>query len=167
MMTFRKLFLFGLIVALGLVGSAYFLEYYFHLDPCPLCHLQRYVLFAIIMFFFLGIVNTWGYVAKLFFSGSNIFFSLLGILLALRHVWLQYSATVEGVTTGCTAGLERLLQFQPLMTVLKEVLINSESCSKIDFTILKLPLSVWSLLSFILIFAYSCFIFQSTTKRRV
>jgi len=167
MMTFRKLFLLGLIIALGLVGSAYFLEYYFNLDPCPLCHLQRYVLFAIIIFFFLGVMSTWGYTVKLFLSGSNIFFSLLGILLALRHVWLQYSATEEGITTGCTAGLERLLQFQPLMTVLKEVLMNSESCGKIDFTILKLPLSVWSLLSFMLIIAYSCFIFRSITKRRI
>lgn len=163
---FQWLSFLGLMVALGLVGIAYCLEYYFRLNPCPLCHLQRYILFVIAFFFLLGAIYDWGHLGKIVFSASNGFFSVLGILLALRHVWLQYM-TVDDGTLSCTAGLERLLQFQPLMDVLKEVLINANGCNKIDFTILKLPLSVWSLFGFMVFFVYSCFMFGFITKRRI
>lgn len=168
MFTVRILSLVGMVGSLSLVSGAYFLEYYFKLDPCPLCHLQRYVLFAITFFFFVGIFfpKQCGRWLKFLLGFVEIVLSVLGISLALRHIWLQYTVT-DDMVSNCTAGLERLLQFQPLMQVLEEVLIKSNACGKIDFTILKLPLSVWSLFGFIALLCYSCWIIFWIIKRRI
>ncbi len=160
----KKLALGGLISGLCLAG-AYVLEHQLHWEPCSLCLLQRYVLGALSGLFFLGALHNCKSMGRYFYLLSTILMSSLGMLLAIRHLWLQYFLPPED-SVSCTAGLEQLLEFQPVLSALKEVILNSKDCTQID-TLLTIPLSAWSLLGFSGFIAWSASIGYQQIKRRI
>jgi disulfide bond formation protein DsbB len=164
--SFRSLCLLGCIASLFLLGCAYIIQYSYKIEPCPLCLIQRYVFIVIAFLFALAALHK-PQNSKVRFSyiGLILFFSILGIVLAARHVWLQYLPQPEVAT--CGGGLERMLAFMPFLEVLQEVFDASPACSQIDFTILHLSIPVWTLSAFIgfLIFAGLILILQ--IKRRI
>ncbi len=164
--TFRWLFILGSLVSFSMLSFAYLLEYHLDLEPCPLCLLQRYILWAIFCSFTIGAIHNGTMVARILYSTCSVFLSIIGIILASRHVWLQYFAPHE--IADCMAGLERMLAFKPFLEVLKEVFFHtSAECARIDFTFLKLSLPAWSLLSFIGFAIFSILIGWLQIKRRI
>lgn len=147
-LNFRTLFASIGVVSLILLGFAYFFEYHYQLEPCPLCLLQRYTLWAIVFVVFIGVLQNCKSFGKVLYSLGVILFSTLGAILSARHVWLQHLPPGTQMPS-CTAGLEKMLAFKPFFEVMKEVFIGSEGCTKIDFTILGLSLSAWTLCYFI------------------
>jgi len=149
-----------------LLSVAYFIEFHFHLEPCPLCLLQRYTFIGLTVLSVTAFIHRPQYKGKISYAILQLFFCLIGILLTFRHLWLQYFAPND-IVLSCTAGLNRLLQFQPIFDTLKEVIFQSEGCTDIDFTILTLPLSAWSLFCFIGFFCYNSVILSLIIKRRI
>lgn len=145
-LSFRQLFLAAALVCLAFLGLAYGLQFQLKLEPCPLCLLERYVFWCIAFVLILGSIHSvksWG---RFVYSGFLIFFGLLGISLTLRHLWLQQLPPEK--VPACTAGLERLLAYQPFLQVLKTVLTASGECAKADFILLGLSLPAWAFLAF-------------------
>lgn len=145
--TFRSLFFLGALISLIFLLGTYVLEYGFQLEPCPLCYVQRGALFGIVVLFWLATLQNCKGNGRLIYCASIFIFSILGIVLASRHLWLQYVSPVH--ESNCLAGFEQMLEFMPLLEVLKETFHGSQECSKIDFTFLALPLPAWSLFSFV------------------
>jgi protein dithiol:quinone oxidoreductase len=164
-LTFRSLFRVGGIVCFVFLGSAYLLEYAFHLVPCPLCLLQRYLLWMVTCFFWLGVLDNPGNVGRLLYSISIIFFSSLGAAFAGRHLWILHVPSTE--IPSCSAGLEKMLATLPILDALKSVLSGSQSCMQSDLLIFGLSLPMWSLLSFISIIVFVGIIMQLQLKRRI
>jgi protein dithiol:quinone oxidoreductase len=161
----KKLFMLGGALSVGLLGSAYFLEYYLHLRPCPLCYLQRYMLWGLCLFFWGGALHnpkSWG---RVFYTTGILILSALGTLLAGRQVWLQYGATQPA--PNCMAGFEKMLEFKPLFEVFKEIFAGTQDCAQVDFQFLSLSLAGWSLLNFIAFFVLSVWIAWLQYKRRI
>src|SRR5689334_4308095 len=83
----------------GLLLLSVYLQVYKNILPCPLCTLQRFT-FGILAFFFLlgSFVNRklW---QRIFINGCTFAFSIMGILLAGRQVYLQHF--VHGVSEAC------------------------------------------------------------------
>lgn len=165
-LTFRKLFMFGGLTSLLLLGSAYFLEYYFVLDPCPLCLLQRYILWGMVVIFLLGALQNCRSFGRLLYCIAIETLCILGIILAGRHVWLQHLPPTSSIPT-CTAGFEKMLTFKPLHEILKTMLTESHACAQIDFTLLGFSLSAWSLLFFMGLALFILIIFTLQIKRRI
>jgi disulfide bond formation protein DsbB len=164
-LTFRTLFFGGGLISLALLLCAYLLEYFFNLVPCPLCYLQRFVLFGIIALFWLGTLQNCKKTGRLIYCGSVFTLSTVGILLAARQLWIQIISPVS--ESNCLAGFEKMLQFMPLWEVLKETIHGTQECSAIDFTVLFLPLSAWSLFSFMGFAIFSIMIGWLQIKRRI
>jgi disulfide bond formation protein DsbB len=165
-LTFRSLFMVAELATLTLLGAAYVLEYHFQLEPCSLCLLQRYILWGIVLLLLAGILQNCKRISRLIYTTGIGIFSSLGIALAGRHVWLQHLPPSPDIPT-CTAGIEKMLAFQPLLEVLKAVLTESQSCARVDFTILGFSLSFWSLMYFIALLGFSLVVFGLQIKRRI
>jgi len=163
--SFRTLFFWGGIACLTIFAGAYWIEYQFGIEPCPLCVLQRYVLLGITGVFLIGTLHNVGDWGRIVYCSILFFLGMLGVLLSSRHVWLQYAD--HPVAATCTAGLEKMLSFMPLLDVLKEVLTSSNACSKVDFTVFHVSLATWSFLFFLGLTLYSILIFTLQTKRRI
>jgi disulfide bond formation protein DsbB len=166
MQQFSRYALFSAMFCTLLLISAYFIAFHFRIEPCPLCLLQRYALIGITVLSVSACIHRPQTTGKLFYIFCQLGFCLIGILLTLRHLWLQYLAPHD-IVLSCTAGLDRMLQFQPLFATLKEVVFSSESCAEIDFTIFNLPLSAWSFFFFIAMSIFDGWLLKLIIKRRI
>jgi disulfide bond formation protein DsbB len=165
-LSFRLLFALAALFSLAIVSSAYFLEYYFQLEPCSLCLLQRYVLWGIVFLLGLGALqNAQGLFRIIYCLGTGIL-SSVGTALAARHIWLQHLPPTHEIPS-CTAGLEKMLAYKPVLEVLKSVLFENQSCAEVDFTLLGFSLSEWTLLYFIALLAFSVTMIWLQIKRRI
>lgn len=164
-LNFRMLLFIGGFVGLVLFLLTYLLEYGFDAEPCPLCYLQRGMLFAITLVFSLGALQNCKQQGRLIYCAILFLLSILGAALATRQLWLQYILPPQ--ESNCFAGFQKMLELMPLWEVLKETLQGSSACSAIDFTLLDLPLSAWSLFGFIGFGLYVLLLYKLKIKRRI
>lgn len=162
---FRQFMMIGGLLSLVILGGAYGLEVFLHLEPCGLCVLQRFVLWGISLFFWMGALHNPKAFVRLFYCIGALVFSLMGVLLSSRHLWLQYAPAEE--VSNCLAGFEQLFAFKPWYEVIKELFTASPECSKIDFTFLNTSLPGWSLMAFICFALFSLIIGWLQIKRRI
>ena len=138
---------------LGLVGSSSLLAvayFYFEkelgLPPCPLCMFQRACLAAIIFFCLLGIIAR----PKKFFSRFIAFgvtvFSLFGLGIAGRQVWLQHLPADQ--VPECGPDLEFMLESFPFMEMLTTVLTGSGECAEIQWQFIGFSMPQWMVFIF-------------------
>lgn len=160
----RLLFSFGAIVSMAVLGSTYFMEHIVKLEPCPLCLLQRYLLWMISILWVIGSLFTLKRSWRLFYCIAIIIFSLLGLIIAGRHVWLEHYP--PSFPSSCLAGLDKIFAFRSLGEILEEV-FTSQECSKIDFTLLSLSLPTWSLIMFSSFTLYCTILGWLQIKRRI
>ncbi len=146
----RFINLFGLIFIIILLGAANYVEHFLRLIPCPLCILQRYVIIALGIIFFLGVIKKWNKVIYFLLTILGLIFSVAGILFAGRQVWLQHIPK-EGLGE-CGVSLSYMLKVLPLMEVLKHIWRGGIECSQQGFVFLNLSLAEWSLIWFVIFF---------------
>ncbi len=164
--TFRTLLVGGALASTALLGGTYLIEYGFKIDPCPLCLLQRYALWGVVLCFWLGVLQVHKSLWRLLYCFLIILFSTAGALIAGRQLWIQY-LTPPNEMGGCIAGFEILFAYKPFFEALSEIFSASPDCARIDFTILKLPLSGWAFLSFAAIIMFCVKIVWLQIKRRI
>lgn len=162
--SFRQLFVFGALLCLSLLSTAYLLEYAKDLTPCPLCLLQRYDFWIITFLFFLGAIWPKPRKWRLWVSSLVLVFSVIGMLIASRQVWLQ--SLPPDQVPPCTAGFERLLSFHSLTETLAIVIRSSGECGVVDYRIMGFSLALWSLFVFVLLIVYSMILIFLEKKRR-
>ena len=85
----REGFILGFLICLGLLGGAYIIEYGFHVEPCPLCVLQRMVFWGMGIVFLIGAFHNPKNKLKDFLCVILTVLGVSGILLATRQIWLQ------------------------------------------------------------------------------
>lgn len=137
---------------------SYGLEYFFQLNPCPLCIMQRFATLIIAWLSLLYFVaESWS--KRLSFWILLWFFIALGFCSALRQLWLQLFVVSD--SSLCMPGFEELMRFFSWGTVIKMLFWGSNDCSTISWTFMGMPMSVWSLGYFI------CILFLSFRERLV
>ena len=85
----RTVFLLAFVAALGLIGAALYLEHVVGLEPCPLCHVQR---FAVVLFAALCLLATLQnpqVLGQRIYAVFMLLAASLGIATASRQIWLQ------------------------------------------------------------------------------
>jgi len=137
----------GLIGSIALIAVAYF---YFQLekglDPCPLCMFQRACLAGVAAMCFLGvIINPKKIGSKLIAFGISAF-SLLGLAIAGRQVWLQYLPADQ--VPECGPGLEFMMETFPLMEMIQSVFQGSGECAEVQWQFLSFSMPEWMVLIF-------------------
>jgi len=137
----------GALVAAGLVAWALYLQYVVGLDPCPLCSVQRMVVIA------LGVIC----VVAAFQNprrGGATFYALIativggfGILVAMRHVWIQ--ALPKGEVPSCGMSLNYMLDTLPFSDVLDKLFHGGGECAEEGWKFLQLAIPSWTLVFFV------------------
>ncbi len=143
----RVLYLLGVMVAGGLMGFAFYLQYVKHQDPCPLCMVQRVIFIAILVMFALATVHGPKKIGERVYAALIILLSITGIAVASRHIWIQHLPPDQ--VPACGPGLDYMLETMPMSNVLKELLHGSGECAAHGWTFLSLGIPEWSLLCYI------------------
>ena len=143
---------FGLAAAVcaGLLAFAYYLQYVQHLEPCPLCYVQRWFFYAMLAVFLIAAIHGRG---ALVYGGLATLFAVGGLAAASRQVWLQHLPADK--VPQCGPDLIFMLKNLPLGETLANLVQGSGECAKVDWTFLGLSIAEWSLGWFVLLAVYA------------
>lgn len=139
-------------LTLFLLAVSFWLENVKGIQPCALCLLQRFIFIGLAFIFLLGSFfnqRLW----QLFINILSLTFTLFGIFLAGRQVWLQINPSAQ--TADCGVSLSYLLKILPPGKAVTQILYGSSECSRVAWHFLSFSLAEWSLLFFVLFFMFS------------
>jgi protein dithiol:quinone oxidoreductase len=152
----RLLLLSGTLAVAGLLGFAIFLQKVLHEDPCPLCMVQRYTFLAIGVIYLIGGLHNPGKIGVRIYAFFAFLFSLAGLGVASRHIWLQHLPPDQ--VPACGPGLDYMLDHFPMAEVLKELVHGSGECAARGWSFLGLNIPEWALVWFSLLGIWSVLI---------
>lgn len=132
----------GLVGSLALLAVAYF---YFQLHkglaPCPLCMFQRACIVGVAVACLFGILIKPKKIGAKILAFLSTIFSMLGLAIAGRQVWLQYLPADQ--VPECGPGLGFMLDTFPLMQTLESVFKGSGECAEVQWIFLGLSMPEW------------------------
>jgi protein dithiol:quinone oxidoreductase len=136
--------LLGFVACVGLMCYALFCQYGLHLEPCPLCVLQRVSVITAGLLFLAAYIQDPGDRGARVYGALIDVAALGGILVASRHIWII--AQPPGTVAECGASLGYMMDVLPMHEVLGKVLSGSGECAKIDWSFLGLNMPTWVLM---------------------
>jgi protein dithiol:quinone oxidoreductase len=143
----RIIYLLGLAVCAGLIAFALYLQHKLGEDPCALCIFQRVAVAALgVVFLIAGLHNPQA-LGNRVYALLALAIALIGGGIAARHVWLQHLPKDQ--VPECGPGLSYLMESQPWLQVLRNVLQGSGECAEVGWTFLRLSIPEWTLICFV------------------
>jgi len=136
-----------------LLGFGYFLQYVQHLEPCPLCYVQRYFFYAVLIVCLVGAIHAPARVGALLYGIVAALFAAGGAAAASRQVWLQHLPADK--VPQCGPDLQFMLKNFPLSETLSKLIEGSGDCAKVDWSFLGLSIAGWALVWFVVLALYA------------
>ena len=139
-----------LLACIGLIATAFYMEYQLGLEPCPMCIVQRIAVALAGASALVGIIHN--KFNKLYF-GLTAFFSAAGGASAIRHLYLQ-SLPPDRVPS-CGPDLNYLLDNNFVSDALIQLFIGDGNCAGVMWSLLGISIPGWVLICCSLIFLVS------------
>lgn len=142
--TARRCDFLGFLVAFLMVVAALSIQHLEQIKPCPLCVIERMVVFFLAIFFLIAVIHrTGGRWWQIGFHGFGALLAMVGMLISGRHVWLQYFAP-KGDYAACGPDLRYMLEHFPLQRTVEFLLHSNGNCATVDKVIFNVSLSGWA-----------------------
>ena len=140
-------FLFCLLM---LVASLYF-EYFVKLTPCALCIVQRIIVMFLLSISFANWLLRENLKARLYFIVLGISGCLIGISLALRHVWMQFHPELFSGAT-CLPNISYMLKiFSVVDTITAIIKHGGADCAQVQWALLGVSMPGWLFLGYVIL----------------
>lgn len=146
-MSTRLLYTLGFVSTLILLAASLYFQYFDNFQPCPLCILQRFAFGLLGISFFFGIIFYRKSIMRSIVNFFCILFSLAGIGLAGRQVWLQHFPSAE--SSECGVSLQYMMQALPPHEVVQRIFQGTAECSTRGFEFLSFNMAEWALIWFV------------------
>lgn len=127
----------------GLLAFGYYLQYFDHQDPCPLCLVQRGFYYGILVVFAVAALHSPGRTGKFIYCAAATGFALGGFGVAARQVWLQHLPADQ--VPACGPDLFFMMENFPLSRTLEKLFMGSGQCAEVNWKFLGLSIAEWSL----------------------
>lgn len=136
----------GFWLCIGLIGSALYLQTQMALTPCPLCILQRVMVFLLALNFLFGWLKLFTGTGRNMHGFLTLLFAGMGAGLALRQIWLEKLPV--GQAPPCGPSLSYMLENLPFHETLMAIFQGSAECAQINWRLLDLTIPHWTLIFF-------------------
>lgn len=140
---FRIMFLSVLACTLGVLGFGLYLQHGLHLEPCPLCILQRMAFVGVGLTALIAFLHNPGIVGRMFYGLMILLLSLAGAAVAIRNLWLQHLPPDQ--VPSCGPGFDYMMEAFPLSKALPMIFEGSGECAEVAWTMLGLSIPAWAL----------------------
>jgi protein dithiol:quinone oxidoreductase len=157
-MSKRLLFTSNFLLICALLTASLYFQFFEGMVPCPLCTLQRLSFLSLGIFFSFGIVFAAKRFASTLIAIFCILFSLLGIFLSGRQIWLQHLP--HNLNTECGVSLQYMLKVLSFNEVFQKIFNGSAECSQDGFSFLSLNMAEWSLIWFVVFLISSVYLIR-------
>jgi disulfide bond formation protein DsbB len=150
------------VVAMSMAGALYF-QHVLHLEPCPLCVLQRMAIVAAGIAAALGLVFG-AALAQIAAGVAALLFSAAGAGIAGWHSWLLAAPRDESLS--CGRPFEWFHEDFPLAVWLPKLFAGQGDCMALDWTLFGLAIPHLSLAAFVLLIALAVLATRAAWRRR-
>lgn len=140
----RRVFAALTAICLGMLAFGLYLQHVVGLEPCPMCIVQRYALFAVTLGAALGAIAR-PRVALGLGGALVVLGAAFGAFVAARQSWLQWNPPE---IASCGRDFYGMIETFPLQRALPMIFRGSGDCSKIDWTFLGASIANWSFACF-------------------
>ncbi len=134
-----------------------FLQSWYTFLPCPLNHIERIILLILAAIFLVIVLYKHTLLSKKIWNWLVCIVSLVGILVAGRHVWLQKYSMGQVLLNGFAEQSQQL----SFVSYLHQAM-DSSLCAQVQWSILGVSLASWTLMLFVA-FVFIC-IWQQARK---
>jgi disulfide bond formation protein DsbB len=147
----------GFLACAGMLAFGYYLQFAVGLEPCPLCILQRVMLFATgVAFLAAALHHPARRVGAGLYAGVIALCAVTGAAISARHTWIQHLP--EDQRPACGPSLDFMLStFGPLKS-LGRILRGSGECGNVDWTLLSFSIPEWTLAAFLAFLAWAVYL---------
>ena len=146
----HSLHLYGLGVCLAALGFGYlYLERVLGLEPCPLCVLDRIVLWTLAGVFTLAHFQRPGKRGRIGYDVGLLLIAAIGLGVAGRHVYLQ--TLPPGSLAECGAGFWFLAEQASMEAAVAAAVRGTGDCGEVQWTFLGLSIPALTLGVFVLL----------------
>lgn len=139
----RSPFALAVLMIIGLLSFAAYLQAYQGVTPCPLCILQRIIYAILAGVFALACLHNPKKLGRSIYYGSASLVAIAGCLVAGRHIWIENLP--KNLVPSCGPSWDVLVENFPLHEVLTVVLRGSGDCANIAWKFMGLSIADWSL----------------------
>ncbi len=153
MNTNRLLYAAPALACAGLLGFAYYLQYFDSQDPCPLCLVQRGFYYAVLATFALAATHGPKKTGNTVYCGIAALWALGGFGVAARQVWLQHLPADQ--VPACGPDLFFMLENLPVLRTIEKLFAGSGQCAEVNWRFLGLSIAEWSLAWFAALALYA------------
>ena len=161
-LTFKRINLFGSLLAFILVGIAVAIQTQFNLEPCPLCVTQRIVFIVIGCLFLVFSFLKPNQVIKIVHFVSILITNIVGIVFAVKHILIQSKWII--VPAECGIDLNYMFENFPLTEAFSLLFQGTGDCSEIDWLFLGLTLPQLALIAYIMFSILTLYIYKKIKK---
>ena len=145
----RQIHLIIFLIVGSLLGYAAYSMKILGLEPCTLCITQQFFYCLIGLSAFVSFLHNPGITVSRFYSFSLSLFSLAGIWISGRQVWLQ--GLPQDEVPLCGPPLEYIIDVFPFADVINALFMGDGNCAEIPWEFLGLSMAGWSLVWFLII----------------
>jgi len=149
MLSPRGLFLFGFLFCTLMLAVAGYFQFVDHLEPCPLCILQRLFTLLVGGVMLLAVLHNPKKVGVRIYGLLAGSVALIGASVSARHLWLQNLPADQ--VPSCGPGLNFIVENFPLNEALNMVLRGSGECAEVLWTFMGISIPGWTLAAFSLL----------------
>ncbi|WP_341678417.1 disulfide bond formation protein B [Niveibacterium sp. SC-1] len=133
------------LICIGLLGFGVVLQQWKHVEPCPMCIMQRYAFVAVALFALIGATLRLPLGGQKTLAALSTLAGLIGLGIGVRQSWLQW---FPPKFLECGPDLEYLINSFPLGQALPKIFAGSGDCSRVDWTFLGLSIANWAVIWF-------------------
>lgn len=137
---------------------SFYIEFLNHINPCPLCIMQRFCAFLFGLCCMISIGLSSLHRVKITVIIQCVL-ALLGLYFAGRQLWLQ-SLPVDQ-TAQCMPGIDALVHYFSWVVMAKSFLWGSGDCSRVDWQWFGLSLPLWSALYYGIMLSVSMYMYRA------
>ena len=141
----RTLLLATFAVCGGLIAYALWLQHASHLEPCPMCILQRYAFVVVGVIALAAAIQNPGRIGMRVYAVLMGLAAIAGGAISTWQSWLQHHPPK---VADCGPGLGTIVGEFPLSEALPMIFRGAGDCSKVDWTLLGLSIAEWALVCF-------------------
>jgi len=145
--SFRAIFALISAGCIALLAYGYYLQYFQHLEPCPMCIFQRICYFGIAVCAAVAVIHHPGRTASRVYSCIVAILALTGAGIAARQTWLQHLPPDK--VPECGPGLDFMLEMYSFSEAILNVLRGTGECAVVDWRFLTLSIAEWSVICFL------------------
>ena len=149
----RLLYAVPALACAGLLGFGYYLQYFDHQDPCPLCLVQRGFYYGVIAVFAIAALHGPKKTGHAVYCAVAAVLALGGFGVAARQVWLQHLPADQ--VPACGPDLYFMLENFPLARTLEKLFMGTGQCAEVNWRLLGLSIAEWSLAWFAALALYA------------